>query len=1004
MARKLFIVAFALFAGLWTVSAQLTVEHPSLITFGPDAPSVEGDPDHVQVLYLQVPEATTGDLFLRIFDADTSGDYDQVSPNGETEVRFTLYGGDGAYSAPTANTPTPVAADLEAGVRLATQTFGASSALNDTWHTMASVAPSQGELADGYFTFKLVVQGVSGRGGNAFNVAVSQRTNRDLPPEGLRLFSYSPTVRVPTADVITEMRFVPIDTDVVMVHNFDAARGRVNVETAFRTLPVTASGQDEWRESPVTLAGNELGQPAAVSFGGGTETPNDGTFYLLDRVGRALPIGIPIFTWRPNTRPVPVQAVELLADCSSVGFDASGSTDAEGNDLSFRWDFGDGQQSSEVAVVHRYDRPGTYDVVLEVTDDSLQTAHGSLVRIPVTVNAAPVAQAGDDRIAAPGQSLTFDASGSRDPDGTIAEYLWDFGDGTSGAGATAAHAFDVPGIYRVGLTVRDGAAAPCNFGLDLLDVRVNAAPVPVPGEGRTISIGEPVALDGSRSFDSDGAIVSYSWDLGDGTTAVTPTLEHTYANPGRYEVTLSVQDDANAINSAVSESMVIVVNGPPVASAGTDRRAAIAEVVEFDGSASVDPDGRITDYTWDFGDGTIGKGPRVAYAFREPGEYRVTLNVRDDSASNSDADESSIVIVVNAPPEAVAGESQLVSASEVQFDASGSMDADGRISQYLWEFGDGATSNLPAPVHAYRTPGTYPVTLRVTDDSGTVRSSDEDALTVVVNAPPVADAGADQIGAPGQRLSFTSLESFDSDGDIAEFTWDFGDGNTAAGQTVSHAFDRPGTYTVKLSVNDDTGHPLAVDYDESTVVINSPPTANAGPDLLAAPGQPVTLSGAQSFDLDGTIADYRWTFSDGEAEAADAEMTRTFEFPGVYTAQLTITDDSNTGNATDQDTVTIRINQNPLATPGADVTTWDATVAFDGGASADPDGDALTYVWDFGDGTPPGIGRPRHPHVRGRRKLPGRAHGGRRDGSGERVELVLDDGDHQSGADRRRWR
>ncbi len=256
-------------------------------------------------------------------------------------------------------------------------------------------------------------------------------------------------------------------------------------------------------------------------------------------------------------------------------------------------------------------------------------------------------------------------------------------------------------------------------------------------------------------------------------------------------------------------------------------------------------------------------------------------------------------------------------------------------------------------MHAYRTPGTYPVSLTVTDDSGTIRSSDDDALTVVVNAPPVADAGADQIGAPGQRLSFTSSQSFDTDGDIAEYIWSFGDGTTAPGQTVSHAFERPGTYTVKLSVTDDTGHVRAVDHDESTVVINSPPTANSGPDLLAAPGQPVTLSGTQSFDLDGTIADYRWTFSDGDAEASGSETTRTFEFPGVYTAQLTVTDDSNTNNATAQDTARIRINQSPLATPGADIATWDATVAFDGAASADPDGDALTYAWDFGDGTAP---------------------------------------------------
>jgi len=956
MTRRLFIVALSLFAGLWTVSAQLTPETPSLVTFGPDAPSVEGDPDHLQVLYLQVPESATSELYLRIFDADTFGDHDQVSPTGETQVRFSLFGGEGAYTAPTARTPSPVAADLVAGVRLATQTVGASADLNDTWHTMASFAPSQGELVDGYYTFKLVVEGVAGRGGNAFTVAVSERGNREVAPSGLRLFSYAPTVRVPTADVITEMRFVPVDTDVVMVHNFDAASADVTVETAFRSLSVTASGQDEWRESPVTLAGNELGQPAAVTFGGGTETPNDGTFYLIDRAGQTMPIGIPIFTWRPNARPVPVPVVELLADCSSVGFDATGSTDADGNGLSFRWHFGDGRQSPEAAVVHRYDQPGTYQAVLEVIDDSGQTAHGALARMPVTVNAAPIAQAGDDRLAAPGQLLSFDGTGSRDVDGAIAQYLWDFGDGSTGEGVAPTHAFERPGTYRVTLTVRDGAAAPCDFGLDRLDVRVNAAPVAVPGESRTLAIGESTVLDGSRSFDTDGQILSYTWDLGDGTTATTPTVEHAYRQPGRYDVSLSVRDDADAINSVATERTTIVVNGPPVAEAGTDRRAAIAEVVEFDASGSVDPDGRITEYQWDFGDGHVGAGPRVAYAFTEAGRYQVKLNVRDDSASSTDSAETSVVIVVNAPPKAVAGEDRVISASEVQFDASQSADADGQIARYLWEFGDGSTSAEANPVHAYRTPGTYPVNLTVTDDSGTVRSADRDSLTVVVNAPPVADAGPDQAGAPSQSLTFASTQSFDTDGDIDQFMWDFGDGATGTGRVVAHAFDRPGTYTVKLAVTDNTGHPRAIDYDESTVTINAPPVANAGPDVLAAPGQPVTLSGRQSFDLDGQVSSYRWTFSDGQGEASTADATRTFEFPGVYTAQLSIVDNSNTSNGTAQDTTTIRINQRPLAVPGSDVTTGNGTVAFDGAASADPDGDPLTYMWDFGDGTPPATG------------------------------------------------
>ena len=85
-------------------------------------------------------------------------------------------------------------------------------------------------------------------------------------------------------------------------------------------------------------------------------------------------------------------------------------------------------------------------------------------------------------------------------------------------------------------------------------------------------------------------------------------------------------------------------------------------------------------------------------------------------------------------------------------------------------------------------------------------------------------------------------------------------------------------------------------------------------------------------------------------------MVRAYKAPGVYNAQLTVTDDSGAINAVDRDEVEIRINHQPVASAGSDITTWQTTITFDGSASADADGDALTYRWDFGDGTPAGAG------------------------------------------------
>ena len=157
-------------------------------------------------------------------------------------------------------------------------------------------------------------------------------------------------------------------------------------------------------------------------------------------------------------------------------------------------------------------------------------------------------------------------------------------------------------------------------------------------------------------------------------------------------------------------------------------------------------------------------------------------------------------------------------------------------------------------------------------------------------------------------------------------------------------------------MRDDTEHSGALDYDEAKVVINAPPVANAGQDILAGPGDAVRFDGGNSFDIDGSIADWRWDFSDDEEFQLGRDVVRAYTAPGVYTALLTVTDDSGAGNAIAQDEVVIRINHAPVASAGPDIDSGRTTVSFDGSQSADADGDALTYRWDFGDGTPPAGG------------------------------------------------
>ena len=253
-----------------------------------------------------------------------------------------------------------------------------------------------------------------------------------------------------------------------------------------------------------------------------------------------------------------------------------------------------------------------------------------------------------------------------------------------------------------------------------------------------------------------------------------------------------MRDDAGVANSVGRAGLRVVVNDPPVAAAGPDRRVAVGEVIAFDASGSVDRDGMLIDHAWDFGDGAKGDGAKVTYAYRTPGTYRVGLVVTDDSRTSTNTAEDELTVVVNAPPVADAGPDQVVTASEVRFDGGGSSDPDGVIARYDWEFGDGATGTGRTTSHVYRKVGAYAVRLTVTDDSGTVRSSAGDALRVLVNAAPIADAGPDQVAAPGQTVTFSGQGSLDPDGDIVGWQWEFGDGTAAGGRQVSHRYAEAG--------------------------------------------------------------------------------------------------------------------------------------------------------------------------------------------------------------------
>jgi PKD repeat protein len=182
-----------------------------------------------------------------------------------------------------------------------------------------------------------------------------------------------------------------------------------------------------------------------------------------------------------------------------------------------------------------------------------------------SANKPPIANAGSAKTAVVGDSVSFDGSASNDPDGILILYTWDFGDGSTGTGATVSHTYTVAGTYTVTLTVKDNLAA-TGTATTTATIKANQPPVAHAGSSRNIFVGKDITFNGHPSKDPDGTIVSYSWDFGDGSSGSGPLLQHAYSVKGTYTVTLTVTDNKGATGT---DSITIKVVELPVPAKGS---------------------------------------------------------------------------------------------------------------------------------------------------------------------------------------------------------------------------------------------------------------------------------------------------------------------------------------------------------------------------------------------------------------------------------------------------
>jgi uncharacterized repeat protein (TIGR02543 family) len=280
-----------------------------------------------------------------------------------------------------------------------------------------------------------------------------------------------------------------------------------------------------------------------------------------------------IVTATPPTNLAPTAAFTFSPSDPGVGTTVSfteWSSDSDGSIVAWSWTFGDGDTSTARNPTHSYASANTYAVRLTVIDDdgaSNYVERSVIVTATPPTNLAPTAAfTFSPPNPAVGDTVTF-TDVSTDSDGSVVGWAWTFGDGGTSTAQNPTHTYSSAATYVVGLTVTDDDGATSYFGHSVpvsAASPVNVAPTaaftfspPNPAVGDTVSF-----TDGST--DSDGSVVAWTWDFGDGSTSALQNPTHPYGSSGTYPVELTVTDDDGATNYIEHNVPVSATPGSPV--------------------------------------------------------------------------------------------------------------------------------------------------------------------------------------------------------------------------------------------------------------------------------------------------------------------------------------------------------------------------------------------------------------------------------------------------------
>jgi PKD repeat protein len=287
-------------------------------------------------------------------------------------------------------------------------------------------------------------------------------------------------------------------------------------------------------------------------------------------------------------------------------------------------------------------------------------------------------------------------------------YLWNFGDGTTSNESNVIHTYEKPGNYTIRLTREYDGNTQEIINNNMISV---TEPVSIPFASFTANpVTGPVPLHVTFQSESNGTISEWKWDFGDSSTGTGETVTHTYTRPGTYSVSLMVRGpDGTSVE--MRENLITAGTSltPPQARFRTDKRTGYAPLtVQFTDQSL----GKVTDWKWDFGDGSSATEKNPVHVFNETGVFSVSLTVSGPTGINQ-VSRKGYIVVTKSPEPLIAGFTLKPSEGIAPLSVQCTDTSSGTVNRYLWEFGDGAVSESRNPSHRYTSPGSYIIKLTV---------------------------------------------------------------------------------------------------------------------------------------------------------------------------------------------------------------------------------------------------------------------------------------------------